>query len=119
MVHRDRPDAESGHGGQWTLPRRLGYAVRRFLPIRTPMIDPSTLDDISRRLGAALPPGLHALRKDLEKTFHGVLQGAFHSMNLVNREEFDVQSAVLARTRAKLESLEAQVAELEKKLLER
>ncbi|WP_306304580.1 accessory factor UbiK family protein, partial [Methylogaea oryzae] len=80
---------------------------------------PQHLDDISRRLGAALPPGLHALRKDLEKTFHGVLQGAFHSMNLVNREEFDVQSAVLARTRAKLESLEAQVAELEKKLLER
>lgn len=83
------------------------------------MIDPSTLDDITRRLGEALPPGLHALRKDLEKTFHAVLQSAFHSMNLVNREEFEVQSAVLARTRAKLETLEAQVAELEKKLLER
>jgi BMFP domain-containing protein YqiC len=83
------------------------------------MIDPRTLDDITRRLGEALPPGLHALRKDLEKTFHGVLQGAFHSMNLVNREEFEVQSAVLARTRARLEAMEARVAELEKALLDR
>lgn len=83
------------------------------------MIDPRTLDDITRRLGEALPPGLHALRKDLEKTFHGVLQGALHSMNLVNREEFEVQSAVLARTRARLEAMEARVAELEKALLDR
>ncbi len=83
------------------------------------MLDPHTLDDITRRLGDVLPPGLHALRKDLERNFHAVLQGAFHSMNLVNREEFEVQSAVLARTRAKLEALEKQVAELEKKLLER
>lgn len=83
------------------------------------MIDSSTLDDITRRLGEALPPSLHTLRKDLERNFHAVLQSTFHSMHLVNREEFDVQSAVLARTRAKLEALESQVAELEKKLLER
>ena len=79
-------------------------------------MDTPSLDDITRRLGEALPPNLHALRKDLEKSFHAVLQSAFHSMNLVSREEFEVQSAVLARTRAKLETLEAQVAELEKKL---
>lgn len=83
-----------------------------------PMIDLSTLDNITRRLGESLPPGLHALREEMEKNFHAVLQGAFHSMNLVSREEFDVQSAVLAKTRAKLEALESQVAALEKKLLE-
>lgn len=81
------------------------------------MNDPRALDDLVRRLGESLPPGLNALRQDMEKSFHAVLQGAFHSMNLVTREEFEVQSAVLARTRAKLEALEAQVAELEKKIL--
>lgn len=81
--------------------------------------DPRALDDLVRRLGDALPPGVNALRQDMEKSFHAILQGAFHSMNLVTREEFDVQSAVLARTRAKLEALERQVAALEEKVLPR
>lgn len=86
----------------------FGYAV--------PMIEKLNLDDIARHLSAAVPPGLSGLRADLEKTFHGILQAAFEKMDLVSREEFEVQRAVLAKTRAKLEQLDGRVAELEKRL---
>lgn len=51
---------------------------------------------------------------DIEKNVRAVLQGAFTKLDLVTREEFDVQSEVLARTRAKLEQLEAKVSALER-----
>jgi len=78
------------------------------------MLNNINLDDLSQRLSAAVPPGLAAVKADLDKTFHAILQGAFEKMNLVSREEFEAQKAVLARTRAKLEKLEARVAELER-----
>ena len=78
------------------------------------MLNNINLDDLSKRLSAAVPPGLAALGADLDKTFHAILQGAFEKMNLVSREEFEAQKAVLARTREKLEKLEARVAELER-----
>ena len=83
------------------------------------MFDTKSLDDLAQRLANAMPPGLQHLRADMEKNFQAVLQSAFTKMNLVGREEFDVQSAVLARTREKLEALEKQVALLEEKILER
>jgi BMFP domain-containing protein YqiC len=73
------------------------------------------LDDLAKRLSAAVPPGLAALGADLDKTFRAILQGAFEKMNLVSREEFEAQKAVLARTRDKLEKLQARVAELERR----
>lgn len=76
-----------------------------------------TLDELSRRLAEVVPSGLSGLKGDLEKNFRAVLQGTFEKMNLVSREEFDVQRAVLAKTREKLERLEAQVAELEQRIL--
>lgn len=76
-----------------------------------------TLDELSRRLAEVVPSGLSGLKGDLEKNFRAVLQGTFEKMNLVSREEFDAQRAVLARTREKLERLEAQVAELEQRIL--
>lgn len=54
--------------------------------------------------------------KDIEKNLRGMLSGAFSRLDLVTREEFDVQVKVLARTREKLIALEARIAELEKKL---
>lgn len=81
-----------------------------------PMLDKINLDELSKRLSAAVSPGLGGLGADLDKTFRGVLQGAFEKMDLVSREEFEVQRAVLAKTRAKLESLEGRVAELEQRL---
>jgi BMFP domain-containing protein YqiC len=82
------------------------------------MFDSKSLDDIANRLAGSIPPGLHTLREDLEKNFRAVLQSAFAKMDLVTREEFEVQKGVLAKTRQKLEVLEARVLELEKQLLD-
>jgi BMFP domain-containing protein YqiC len=65
-----------------------------------------------KQFSAALPNGL-PLQQDLEKNIRMAMNSTFNRMNLITREEFDVQSAVLAKTRAKLEALEAKVAELE------
>ncbi|PKM12541.1 MAG: hypothetical protein CVV13_04835 [Gammaproteobacteria bacterium HGW-Gammaproteobacteria-3] len=78
------------------------------------MFDPKAIDDIASRLANAVPPGLNSLKEDLEKTFHAILQGALGKLDLVTREEFEVQKAVLAKTRTKLEDLEIRVAALEK-----
>jgi BMFP domain-containing protein YqiC len=80
------------------------------------MFDPRQLDELAQRLAGVLPEGLKQLREDLEKNFRAVLQSAFSQMNLVSREEFEVQAALLKRTREKLNALEAQVRELEQKL---
>lgn len=57
--------------------------------------------------------GIRELRQDLEQNFQAVLQSAFERMELVSREEFDVQRKVLARTREKLEQLEAELVRLQ------
>jgi len=74
-------------------------------------------DDIARRLGGAIPASAQAVQDDLEKNLRAATQAAFTRLDLVTREEFDVQRKVLARSRAKIELLEKQVAELEAKLL--
>jgi BMFP domain-containing protein YqiC len=76
-------------------------------------MDPRSLDDLARRLSAAVPPGLTALRNDLEANFKAILQAGIAKLDLVSRQEFDVQAGVLRRTREKLEALEARVAALE------
>jgi len=83
------------------------------------MIDPKKIDELAKRMADSLPSGLQTLRKDLERSFRAILQSSFAKMDLVGREEFDVQRDVLARTRAKLESLEKQVAVLEEQLGEK
>jgi BMFP domain-containing protein YqiC len=80
------------------------------------MIDKTTLDELSKRLADAVPTGLLGVRDELEKNFQAVLQSALSRLNLVSREEFEVQRAVLERARARLEQLEARIAELEKQL---
>lgn len=80
------------------------------------VIDPKVLDDLARTLADSVPPGLRDLRRDMEKNARAALEGAFARLNLVSREEFDIQAGVLARTRAKLETLEKQLAELEAEL---
>lgn len=76
------------------------------------------LDELARQLAAAVPENLKALGQDLERNFKALLQSAFERMDLVTREEFDLQSDVLKRTREKLEKLEDRLAELEKELAE-
>jgi BMFP domain-containing protein YqiC len=77
------------------------------------MFDPKAIDDIANRLAGAIPPGLNNLKDDLEKTFQAILQGALGKLDLVTREEFEVQKMVLAKTRSKLEGLERRVSEME------
>ena len=73
------------------------------------MIDLSQLDELARRLSTLVPPGLREGREELQQNFKSVLQAGLGKLELVTREEFDVQRAVLARTREKLEALERQL----------
>ena len=77
--------------------------------------DPRLIDDLARRLAGAVPESMLALRRDLEQNFKGVLQSQLAKLDLVTREEFDVQAAVLKRTREKLAALEKRLAGLEGK----
>lgn len=70
-------------------------------------------EELSRNFMEGLPPGVKEWHQDMEKGVKAVLQTALSKMNLVTREEFDLQTAVLLRTREKLDALEAKVAELE------
>ena len=67
------------------------------------------IDEIARRLMDNLPPALRATQRDLESNFRAVLRASLGKLDLVTRDEFDVQSRVLERTRARLEALEARV----------
>lgn len=81
------------------------------------MIDLVQLDELARRLSSLVPPGLRGdasleLREELQQNFKSVLQTGLGKLDLVTREEFEVQRAVLARTREKLEALERSVADM-------
>ena len=77
------------------------------------MLNQKVLDEISGKLGQVLAD---SPAKDLEKNLRAMLQGVFTRLELVTREEFEVQQAVLLRTREKLAALESRVAEMEQKL---
>ena len=80
------------------------------------MIDLNHIDDLARRLSGLVPPGLRESREELQENFKSVLQSGLARLDLVTREEFDVQRAVLLRTREKLEKLQGTVSELEARL---
>lgn len=77
------------------------------------MFDTKTIDEMANKLSGVLPPALHTIKEDLEKTFRAILQSVLGKMDLVTREEFEVQKLVLAKTRANLEALEKRVEALE------
>jgi len=77
------------------------------------MLDPKLFDDIARRLADAVPSGVREIQKDMEKNLRAVLQASLSKLDLVTREEFDVQTRVLARTREKLDKLEKTLKALE------
>jgi ubiquinone biosynthesis accessory factor UbiK len=66
-------------------------------------------DDIASKLFSALPTSLQNIEKDIQQKFKDILQSAFAKLDLVSREEFDVQTKVLARTREKVELLQKQL----------
>lgn len=80
------------------------------------MIDSKAIDDMVRRISDSLPSGVKAFQEDIEKNVRATLHGVFERMDLVTREEFDVQMAVLERTRERVMELESQVRHLEEHL---
>ncbi len=77
------------------------------------MVDPNKLDELASQLNRLVPASLKAAGDDLKDNFRAVLQGWFDRLDLVTREEFDAQKAVLARTRELAESLASRLDELE------
>ena len=77
------------------------------------MIDQKTLDELTDKLSSAIPDGIKVIKSDVEKNIRAVLEATLRNMNLVSREEFDTQTAVLKRTREKLEQLQEKVSQLE------
>jgi len=77
------------------------------------VLDPKLFDDLSRRVAGKLPRGVQALQDDLQRNLRSALEATLGKLNLVTREEFEVQQAVLLRTRERLKALEARVAALE------
>jgi hypothetical protein len=81
------------------------------------MADQSTrlnLDELARQLAEAVPKNLRALGEDLERNFKTLLKSGLERMDLVTREEFDLQTALLERAREKLEKIDARLADLER-----
>ncbi len=79
------------------------------------MTSPS-LDELARRLADSVPESLRSFGRDLEGNFKAVLQSQLSKLDLVSRQEFDVQAELLARTQRELAALEARLKELEAKL---
>lgn len=73
----------------------------------------NSLDDLARRLADSVPEPVRAFARDLEGNFKAVLQAQLAKLDLINRQEFDVQAAILERTQAKLTAMEARLKELE------
>lgn len=73
------------------------------------MFVPKQFDDLAKKLYNALPSSLQNLENEIQQQFKDILQSAFARMDLVTREEFDVQIKVLARTREKIDALQLQV----------
>lgn len=70
------------------------------------------LEELTRRISSLIPGDIKHMQDDIERNVRTLLQTSLTKMNLVTREEFDVQSAVLQRTREKLEQLEKQIEQL-------
>jgi ubiquinone biosynthesis accessory factor UbiK len=82
-------------------------------PWRNRLMDAKFIEDLARKLAANVPGSMRVIQADLERNFQALLASTFDKLNLVTREEFDVQRKVLERTRDKLTALEAELAALE------
>ncbi|MFD2167424.1 accessory factor UbiK family protein [Thalassotalea euphylliae] len=83
------------------------------------MINAKKIEEIAKQVTDAIPPGVKAVANDFEEKTKTVLQRKLSQLDVVTREEFDVQTQVLIKTREKLASLEKAVAELEAKLADK
>jgi BMFP domain-containing protein YqiC len=96
---------------------RYGSAdSEQFLEITMSFLNSSGLDELARRLADSVPESVRTFGRDLEGNFKAVLQAQLSKLDLVSRQEFDVQAAMLERTQAKLTAMEARLKEIEAKL---
>lgn len=79
------------------------------------MLDPKKLEELAKQISEAVPPGVRNMAEGAESRIKQVLQSQLSKLDLVSREEFDIQSQVLIRTREKLDAMEARLTELEAK----
>ncbi|WP_159016833.1 ubiquinone biosynthesis accessory factor UbiK [Cognatiluteimonas profundi] len=79
-------------------------------------IDLAHIDELARRLSSLVPNGMREGREELQQNFKSVLQTGLGKLDLVTRDEFDVQRAVLLRTRDKLNELQRSIAQIEAQL---
>jgi BMFP domain-containing protein YqiC len=89
---------------------------RQFREVGMSFLNSNGLDELARRLAEAVPESVRAFGRDLEGNFKAVLQAQLSKLDLVSRQEFDVQAAILERTQANLSAMEARLKELEDKL---
>lgn len=80
------------------------------------MFDPKIFEEFAKKISEGLPPGVKEVQQEIEKNVKVVVAGAISKLDIVTKEEFEVQTQVLKRTREKVEALEMRVAELEKQL---
>jgi len=94
--------------------RQMRLAFSASVRYQTAMSDES-IENLARKLVDTVPEGLRSVREDLENNFRSVLRASLSKLDLVTREEFEVQEAVLLRTREKLEALEERLERFENK----
>ena len=83
------------------------------------MIDPKKIEEMARQIHNALPPGIKSLGEEVDKKVKQVLQSQLNKLDMVSREEFDVQTKVLLRTREKLTALEEKLAQIDQRRADR
>jgi ubiquinone biosynthesis accessory factor UbiK len=86
------------------------------MEVEMSFINSNGLDELARRLADSVPESLRAVGRDLESNFKAVLQAQLAKLDLVTRQDFDVQAAILERTQGKLTALDARLKDLEAKL---
>lgn len=82
------------------------------------MIETKNIDELIKRVTGLLPESATRMQEDVEKNIKGAITGVLQKMDLVTREEYEVQAALLERSRERLNELEARIAELEKRVLD-
>ena len=100
------------HSPNWRPCPEMRLVLLRGLRYQV-FMDKNSIESLVKKLADTVPQGLKSVREELEQNFRSVLQSGLGKLDLVTREEFEVQEAVLARTREKLDSLEQQLKDLE------
>ncbi len=80
------------------------------------MLDNQTINELAEKLSSVIPEGAKILKADIDNNIKAILESSLRQMNLVSREEFDTQAALLERTLEKMDQLEQQIREMEQNL---